>query len=97
MNAMTTTQPTTEKASAHNPRPRYIFLGTDADGGTHVYRTIDETIFAFDSEGRRLYRFDIDDQRTVDDYVAHVRDARGWYDLVYGADAFVDRLLEAVA
>jgi hypothetical protein len=94
---MQQTQPTDESVSAHNPRPRYIALGEDAEGGTHLYRTADETIFAFDSEGRPEYRFDIDGRpETVEDYVAHVAAERGWYDLVFGFEAFVDRLAEAV-
>lgn len=93
---MTTTTPTDEKASAHNPRARYIYLGEDSDGGTHVYRTVDETVFAVTPAGRIEHRFDISDARTVDHYVAHVRDARGWYNLRYGAAAYLGGLAEAV-
>jgi hypothetical protein len=93
---MNATTPTDESVS-HNPRPRYIALGEDAEGGTHLYRTADETIFAFDASGRREYRFDIDGRpETVEDYVAHVAAERGWYDLIYGFEAFVDCLAEAV-
>ena len=94
---MQPTQSTNESVSTHNPRPRYIPLGEDAEGGTHVYRTADETIFAFDAAGRPEYRFDIDGcPETVEDYVAHVTAERGWYDLRYGFEAFVDQLAEAV-
>jgi len=94
---MNATPSTNESVSTHNPRPRYIPLGEDAEGGTHLYRTADETIFAFDAAGRREYRFDIGgDDRTVDHYVAHVQVKRGWYDLVYGEAAYYDRLAEAV-
>ena len=92
---MTTTTPTHESVSTHSYRPRYIFLGEDVDGGSHLYRTTDETIFAFDAVGRIEYRFDVD-ERTVDDYVAHVTATRGWYDLTYGESAFYDRLAEVV-
>lgn len=92
---MATTTPTEENVSAHNPRPRYVYIGEDTNGGTHLYRTVDETIFAFDASGRFEFRFDVD-ARTVDHYVAHVKDSRGWYDLVYGWDAFCDRFAEAV-
>lgn len=84
---MSTTTSTTEKRTA--VREPYIYLGEDAKGGTHVYRTLDETIFAFDAVGRIEYRFDIDDGSEVDHYVAHVQDARGWSDLEYGVEAFI--------
>jgi len=90
--------PTDEKASAHNPRPRYVYIGEDADGGTHVYRTADETIFALTAAGRIEYRFDIAARpESVDDYVSHVTAERGWYDLVYGYDAFADQFAEVLA
>jgi len=95
---MPTTQATDESVSAHNPRPRYIYLGEDADGGTHVYRTPDETIFALTTAGRIEYRFDIAARpESVDDYVSHVTAERGWYDLVYGFDAFADQFAEVLA
>jgi hypothetical protein len=94
---MNATPSTDESVSTYNPRPRYIALGEDVEGGTHLYRTADETIFAFDAAGRREYRFDIDGRpETVEDYVAHVTAERGWYDLIFGFEAFVDRLAEAV-
>jgi hypothetical protein len=84
---MTPTTPTTEKASPI--RRTYAPLGTDQEG-SHGYRTLDETIFAFDAAGRREYRFEIDDRpETVDDYVAHVETARGWESRRY-ASGFVD-------
>jgi hypothetical protein len=95
---MNATTSTTEKASAHNPRPRYIALGTDAEGAYHVYRTSDESIHVI-TDGTRTRRFDIDDEPDlahVDHYVAHVDAARGWRDCQYGRDAFLDRLAEAV-
>ena len=91
---MTATTHADEKASP--VRPKYIWLGTDVEGGTHLYRTTDETIFAFDSTGRVEHRFELDDARTVEHYVAHVIDARGWLDCCYGRDAFYDRFAEAV-
>lgn len=78
-----------------NVRPSYIFLGTDVEGWTHVYRTIDETIFALDANGRIEYHFDLG-ARTVDDYVEHVADTRAWLDLTYGESAFVDQFGEVV-
>lgn len=72
---MSTYDTTTKERTA--VRPTYVLLGTDAEGGTHLYRTSDETIFAFSPDGTRQYRFDVAGI-AVDDYVAHVTDARGW-------------------
>lgn len=90
---MNATAHSTEKAS--NVRPKYIRLGIDQLGGTHLYRTVDETVFAFDSAGRIEYRFDVEGI-DVGDYVAHVTDGRGWSDRKFGRDAFLDRLAEAI-
>ncbi|MDR9381596.1 MAG: hypothetical protein RI560_07995 [Natronomonas sp.] len=92
---MPTTTPTVKNDSTHRVRPRYCFLGIDEAGGTHLYRTVDETIFAFDADGRREYRFDIDGI-AVEDYLAHVTDARGWADLRFGFDAYADRIAALV-
>jgi hypothetical protein len=93
---MTTTTPTDEKVSP--VRPRYILLGVDSDGGTHVYRTVDETIFAIAPTGRREYRFNVADagRGIIEDYLAHVADARGWQRVDYGVDAYLGALAEAV-
>lgn len=80
--------------SRSSVRPRYTLLGTDSDGGTHLYRTIDETIFAFDADGRVTHRFDVHDHR-VDTYMSHVEAVRGWADKRYGLDAVFAPLAEA--
>ena len=90
---MSTTTPT-DKNDSHSIRPRYIPLGTDTEGGTHLYRTSDETVFAFTSGGRVEYRFDVTGI-AVDDYVAHVTACRGWEHCRYGRAAFVDRIAAA--
>lgn len=91
---MSTKDTSDQKGShdTHSPRPRYIYIGEDTCGGSHVYRTVDETIFAIDADGRIEHRFELVDARTVDHYVAHVRDARGWYNLCYGLDAMFEPL-----
>jgi hypothetical protein len=62
---MTTTNQTTEKAS---PIQRnYVTLGTDKDGASHVYRTIDETIFVV-QDGEITHRIDVGD-RLVEGFV----------------------------
>jgi len=92
---MTTTRAPDKKGTTGSTvRNRYFDLGLDAEAGTHVYRTVDETIFAFDDRGRRVHRFDIDDDRTVEHYIAHVGDAVGWADCRFGFDAYADRVAE---
>ena len=87
---MSTTTPT-DKNDSHSYRPTYIELGTDTEGGTHLYRTSDETVFAFDADGHPEYRFDVTGI-VVDDYVAHVTACRGWAHCRYGRAALVDQL-----
>jgi hypothetical protein len=79
---MTPTTPTTEKASPI--RRRYVPLGTDQIGASHVYRTVDETIFVI-QDRRITHRIDVDG-RLVDDYMDHVAATRGWADKRYGFD-----------
>lgn len=89
-----TTYPDKKGMAGSTVRDRYFDLGLDAKAGTHVYRTVDETIFAFDDRGRPVYRFDIDDGRTVEHYIAHVGDAVGWAECRFGFDAYADRIAE---
>lgn len=91
---MTTTTQSSKKART-DPRPRYIDLGADSQGGIHVYRTVDETVFALAPDGDLEYRFDVEGI-PVGDYVAHVTDTRGWDCRRFGRDVFLDRLAEAV-
>jgi len=90
---MSTTTPT-DKNDSHSIRDRYIHVGVDSEGGSHVYRTSDETIFAIEADGSRSYRFDVAGMgpRAADDYVAHVSDCRGWQDCQFGFETSLDRL-----
>ena len=88
---MTPTTPTTEKASPI--RPKYSLLGTDQHGASHVYRTIDETIFVID-DAQVTHRIDVDG-RLVDDYMDHVAATRGWRDKRYGFD-LVEQLADVL-
>jgi hypothetical protein len=82
---------TTEKASPI--RRTYAPLGTDTNGASHVYRTVDETIFVI-HDGRITHRIDVNG-RLVDDYMTHVQDVRGWRDRRYGFD-LVDQLADTI-
>jgi hypothetical protein len=88
---MTPKTPTTEKASPI--RRNYVPLGTDHDGASHVYRTLDETIFVI-QDGEITHRINVAD-RLVDDYIDHVETHRGWADKRYGFD-LVDQLADAL-
>ena len=66
-------------------RPRYVPIGDDTEGATHVHRTADETIHVFDADGHWLERFDLAG-RTVDDYVAFVRDECEDRDWIFGRE-----------
>jgi len=88
---MTPTTPSAEKASPI--RRNYVPLGTDQHGASHVYRTVDETIFVI-HDARVTHRIDVDG-RLVDDYMDHVKETRGWADQRYGFD-LADQLAEVV-
>jgi len=88
---MTPTTPSAEKASPI--RRNYAPLGTDQDGASHVYRTVDETIFVV-QDCEITHRIDVRD-RIVDDYMDHVEATRGWCDQRYGFD-LVEQLADAM-
>jgi len=93
--ATNTTQTVPEKASTTNTndvRPAYIRLGTDATGASHVYRTTDETVHVV-IDGEREHVADVAD-RPVDDWMAFIRDRRGWATERYGV-GLVDMLARA--
>jgi uncharacterized protein YktB (UPF0637 family) len=74
-------------------RPRYINLGTDSEGAVHTYRTADETVIVV-ADGGRKHVADVAD-RPVDDWMAFVRQERGWADEQYGV-GLVDMLQQRV-
>lgn len=74
------------------PRPRTIFLGVDADGSEHVYKTESESVHVVEN-GDRVWRRDLAGVH-VDEWVAHITDRRGWDTKLYGA--FWDRVSAAV-
>ena len=71
---------TTENASDVSPgRPRYIILGRDRLADTHIYRTVDETIFVISPGGKIAQRYDLGD-RPLDVYRKFVEEKREWLD-----------------
>jgi hypothetical protein len=72
---MSSTTPTDKNDSTH--RPRYIILGTDANGADHVLRTIDDTVFVIADGGRREARDSLAG-RSWPAYRHYVADRRGW-------------------
>lgn len=74
----------------NDPRPNYIFLGTDTNGSDHVYRTVDETVVVITSDGDREHVHELDG-RSAHEWVAHVGDVRGW-DTQYLVESFADFL-----
>lgn len=66
-------------------RPKTIFLGTDADGSVHYYRTRTETVHVVDEAGRREHVERIP-YRPVDEWMAFVEGRRGWASKHYGVD-----------
>lgn len=85
-----TTNATCRQESTARVRPATIVLGTDAEGATHLYRTQTETVHVVDADGRREHVASVAG-RPVEDWMAHVRDARGWASEHYGLD-FVGHL-----
>jgi hypothetical protein len=85
-----------------DPGPTYILLGRDTDGASHVYRTMDEWVYAI-LDGERVQRFALV-ACTVDDYVKFVRDEMDdpdWKNRRYVADeenpfaVFIDQPTDA--
>ncbi|WP_255170060.1 hypothetical protein [Natrononativus amylolyticus] len=59
-----------------DPRPVYILLGVDTEGGSHVYHTRSETVYTI--EGTEVaYREDLED-RSINLFMDYVADRRGW-------------------
>ena len=74
----------------NGPRPKYVLLGTDGTGASHVYRTTDDAILVV-ADGALTLNERLDSRHDVDDWVAHVETARGWADRQYGV-SLVDAL-----
>jgi len=75
---MSTTHSSTQERT--DPRPDYIHIGIDEEGGVHCYRTRDERVFCIE-DGAVVEEFDLVElNRSVNDYIEHVADRRGWAD-----------------
>jgi len=66
------------------PRPPYILLGTDANGGDHLLGTADDTVVVVDRKQRTIGHRERLRGRSVDEWIAYVATARGWADRRYG-------------
>lgn len=77
-------------------RDNYIPLGTDADGRSHVYRTLDETVHVIDGT-ERVHREDVT-HRSVDEWMAFVEGRVGWERRRYGRgiEGMIEEIAEAV-
>jgi hypothetical protein len=83
---MSKSQRTGQKTSGTNRngvRPKYIPLGTDADGATHTYRTTDRAVIAV-ADGAREHVESLPSSASLDDWMDFVADKRGWADRRYG-------------
>jgi len=90
---MSTYDTTANQATGRtDPRPDFIRLGRDTTGADHVYDTQTETVHIVHSDGSRGRKILWDTDKTVDDYVETVADARGWDDRRYGRDLFAEFL-----
>jgi hypothetical protein len=72
------------QTAAHDtdPRPNHIPLGVDAQGASHVYDTVSETVHIVHEDGSRGRRCLGD--HTVEDWMDAVEDAHGWASKRYG-------------
>jgi hypothetical protein len=65
-----------------DPRPNHIPLGVDAQGASHVYDTVTETVHIVHEDGSRGRRCLGD--HSVEDWMDAVGDAQGWASKRYG-------------
>jgi len=82
---MATNARTTQEGS--DVRPKYIVLGTDANGSHHVAHTPTETVRIVHPDGSRASK-DLTDPDCpvdgIDAYVEYIEDLGGWDDRRYG-------------
>lgn len=77
-----------------DPRPKYLYLGTDAEGGAHYYDTRNDRVHV--ARGPDREHVQVLDDQSVDDWMAHVEETRGWAERHYGGWELVfDRLADA--
>jgi hypothetical protein len=76
-------------------RPKYIFLGIDANGSHHVAHTPSETVRIVHPDGSRATK-DLTDPACpvngIDAYVDYIAELGGWADQRYGRDLFAEFL-----
>lgn len=69
-------------ARSNDPRDDYILLGIDAEGSHHVYRTYAEEVVVVEGT-ERVWCEDVAGV-SVDEWMSHIADVRGWDYLGYG-------------
>lgn len=86
---MSTNATTANQANDSRVRPKYIFLGVDANGSHHVAYTPSETIRIVHPDGSRATKVLTDPNCPVDgidEYVEFISDLGGWEDRRYNRD-----------
>jgi len=86
--------PTTDRTNRNGVRPKYLPLGTDGKGASHIYRTADRTVIVVADGGRELQR-QLDSRTDVDDWMDFVTEQRGWERKQYGV-GLVEMLTDAL-
>jgi len=86
------TNTTTDDGNSVSVRPRYIDLGTDAEGAVHTYRTTDETIHVVQDDQYEVVELS---GRPVEDWMDWTERERGWADARYGG-SLVNMLTDAL-
>jgi len=82
---------TTDDGNSVSVRPRYLDLGTDAEGAVHTYRTTDETIHVVQDDQYEVVELS---GRPVEDWMDWTERERGWAHARYGG-SLVDMLADA--
>lgn len=65
-----------ERQNRTDPRPNYIFLGTDDEGADHVWRVHADVVIVVD-DTERIHVEQLAPKH-VDDWIAYVGMRRGW-------------------
>ncbi|WP_306061320.1 hypothetical protein [Natronococcus wangiae] len=80
-----------------DPRPDYIHLGVDTEGGSHVYHTPTESVYTI--EDTNVAYHESLEGRSINVYMDYIAERRGWTtrDMFHTmADAIVTQAEEAI-
>ncbi|WP_114576288.1 hypothetical protein [Saliphagus sp. LR7] len=70
------TRYTRTKEKRTDPRPAYIHLGVDIEGGSHVHHVFSESVYTI--EGTAVAYHECLDGHPISTYLKYVADRRGW-------------------